>query len=85
MSTPLVRGAGGSRTGARGEDTRRQLRDQPVFRAATDHIADFSERPGSPELARRGAEINALSNLMNAGSKPENAAMTECVTWESPD
>jgi hypothetical protein len=69
----------------RGRDKRRRLRDQPVFRAAIDHLSDFSERPGFRELASRGAEINALSNLMHAGSKPENAVLTESVTWEPPD
>ena len=69
----------------RGRDTRRRLRDQPVYRAAYDHLADFSERPGFRELASWGAEVNALSNLMNAGSKPEDAVLTESVTWEPPD
>ena len=69
----------------RGRDTRRRLRDEPEFRAAADHLLDFSERPGFKELAGRSAEIDALSNALKAGDKPENGTMAEVVTWESSE
>jgi hypothetical protein len=68
-----------------GRDTRMRLRDQPVYRAAIDHIADYSERPGFREMASRSAELHALSELLDGGSKPEDCVMIESVTWEPSD
>jgi hypothetical protein len=67
-----------------GRDKRRRLRDQPVFRAAIDHIGDFGERPGFREIAGRSAELHAVSALMDKGSKPEDCVLVESITWAPP-
>ena len=65
-----------------GTDLRRRLRDEPEYRAAADHVVDFRSLPGFKELASRSAEVNALSNLLNAGSEGKDAVMTEILTYE---
>jgi len=70
------------RRSARGHQTRRQLRDEPEFRAAADHIGDFVDRPGFEEATLRSPEVVVVNKLFNAGSKAEDVMLVETVTDE---
>lgn len=73
------------RRNGRGRDKRRRLRDEPEFRAAADHLDDFSGRAGFKELAVRSAEVNAVNNALKAGSDAVDMRLIETVAWETPD
>jgi hypothetical protein len=67
------------RRDARGRETKRNLRDEAEFRAASDHIADFAGHPGLEDATLRSPEVNAVNDLFNAGSEAKDVALGETV------
>ena len=57
----------------------RKLRDLAEYRAAYDHLGDFSAHSGFKPLVTRSAEVNAASNALNAGKDISGADVLPVV------
>jgi hypothetical protein len=53
-----------------------RLAEQPCFAAATSIAGEYVGSPGFERLALMAAEVHAVNELLNKGSKPENLATT---------
>src|SRR5262245_57217886 len=73
QDTYLVRG--------RFRTSKRNLRDVAEYRAAYDHLDDFSGHPGFKALALRSAEVKAASNFLNEGKDIAGADVLPTVVW----
>jgi hypothetical protein len=64
-------------------DVVRELRDEPEYRAAADHLDDFAAYPGFASVTKRGPEIRAVSAALDAGKDPSGASLERVVaTWD---
>jgi hypothetical protein len=53
-----------------------RLSEQPYFVAAMDLVPRYARSPGFQRLALMSADVNAVNDLLHAGSKPENLVMS---------
>jgi hypothetical protein len=62
-----------------------ELPDQPYFAAAAQILPRYAKTPGFQRLALMSAEVNAVNDLLNAGSKPEDVVMSPAAFFmEAP-
>ena len=61
-----------------------RLTDQPYFAAATAAADRYAGTPGFKLLALMAAEVHAVNELLNEGSKPENLATAPPALFMEP-
>jgi hypothetical protein len=61
-----------------------QLEDQPYFAAACAEIRRIAGSPGFKRLALMAAELHAVNDLLNKGSKPENLRISPPILFSEP-
>ena len=61
-----------------------QLAEQPYFAAATALVGRHVGTPGFERLALMAAEVHAVNDLLNQGSKPENLVTSAPVLFMEP-
>jgi len=60
------------------------LAEQPYFAAAASSAHVYAGTPGFERLALMAAEVHAVNELLNKGSKPENLATTAPALFMEP-
>ena len=60
------------------------LAEQPYFTAASSSASRYTGTPGFERLALMAAEVNAVNELLNRGSKPENLTMATPALFMEP-
>jgi len=64
-----------------------QYADELYYRVATSLVPRYAGSPGLRRLAFMSADVHAINDLLNAGSKPENLATTPGIIfleWPTP-
>jgi hypothetical protein len=61
-----------------------RLAEQPYFAAATAAVGRYVGTPGFKRLALMAAEVHAVNELLNKGSRPEDLATSAPVLFMEP-